>query len=211
MSTTNNTSGTRRPDPRDNQGALGILQRLLNVLTLGRFGRRLATERDAYDTEPVTQPIDASRGYERTDLSARLLARLALGFIIFSLIGGPLYLGFYYLIAIRENTIKDASRTPLNAIPQQAPPPQLQLDPRTDMQRYFESEQKLLSEYSWVNQQNNIVRIPIEQAMRLTLERGLPVREGAPAQPSLNTGGDWDETHDLDSEGGVPAGVTVTP
>jgi hypothetical protein len=34
-----------------------------------------------------------------------------------------------------------------------------------------------------VDKQNGVVRIPIEQAMRLTLERGLPARAAKPAEP----------------------------
>jgi hypothetical protein len=39
-----------------------------------------------------------------------------------------------------------------------------------------------LNGYSWINKDAGIVRIPIEQAMRLTLERGL-LESAPPAQP----------------------------
>jgi hypothetical protein len=34
-----------------------------------------------------------------------------------------------------------------------------------------------LQSYGWIDQQKGVVRIPIERAMELTAERGLPVRK----------------------------------
>ena len=39
----------------------------------------------------------------------------------------------------------------------------------------------MLNGYGWVDKANGVVHIPIERAMQLTLERGLPVREGSDA------------------------------
>ena len=64
------------------------------------------------------------------------------------------------------------------------PQPRLQVMPGADIHDYWEREQEILKSYGWVDKQNGIVRIPIEQAMRLTLERGLPVRAAKPAGPA---------------------------
>jgi hypothetical protein len=37
-------------------------------------------------------------------------------------------------------------------------------------------EDELLNNYGWVDQDAEVVRIPIERAMELLLERGLPTR-----------------------------------
>ncbi len=42
-----------------------------------------------------------------------------------------------------------------------------------------EEEDALLNTYGWVDPQRGIVRIPIEQAMALVVQQGLPVRAGA--------------------------------
>ena len=65
------------------------------------------------------------------------------------------------------------------------PQPRLQVMPEADIHDYWEREQEILKSYGWVDKQNGIVRIPIDQAMRLTLERGLPTR---PAKPAEQTG-----------------------
>ena len=51
-----------------------------------------------------------------------------------------------------------------------------------DLKQYKEEQDKLLNSYGWVDQQNGIVRIPIDEAMKLLLEKGLPVRGAAPGK-----------------------------
>jgi hypothetical protein len=58
------------------------------------------------------------------------------------------------------------------------PEPRLQTAPREDLRELRASEDELLSTYGWVDRNAGIVRIPINEAMRLTLERGLPTRTG---------------------------------
>lgn len=40
-------------------------------------------------------------------------------------------------------------------------------------------DERLLTTYGWVNQQEGVVRIPIDRAIDLVAERGLPVRSEA--------------------------------
>lgn len=72
----------------------------------------------------------------------------------------------------------------------QPPEPRLQTDPKQDLATLRAGEEAVLGSYGWVDRNNNVVRIPIDAAIRLTLERGLPSRSatdgqaGAPAQPA---------------------------
>jgi len=43
----------------------------------------------------------------------------------------------------------------------------------------MDAEQRTLTTYGWVDRNAGIVRIPIDEAMRLTTQRGLPAREAA--------------------------------
>jgi hypothetical protein len=63
------------------------------------------------------------------------------------------------------------------------PEPRLQTDPREDLQALRNAEQQTLTTYSWVDRGAGIVRIPIEEAMKLTVQRGLPARPGTGRQP----------------------------
>ncbi len=43
-----------------------------------------------------------------------------------------------------------------------------------DRKQIATSEENILHSYGWVNQSSGIVRIPIDKAMQLIVERGLP-------------------------------------
>jgi len=56
------------------------------------------------------------------------------------------------------------------------PEPRLQEHPREDLAALRDREDEALRSYGWVDRNAGVVRIPIERAMALTLERGLPAR-----------------------------------
>jgi hypothetical protein len=74
--------------------------------------------------------------------------------------------------------------TPYGYVRELPPPgvPRLEVTPGADMERYREKEEKLLNSYGWVDQQRGVARIPIQRAMDLLLQKGLPVRTGPPQQ-----------------------------
>ena len=60
------------------------------------------------------------------------------------------------------------------------PEPRLQTNPREDLAEMRQAEDQVLESYGWVDKDAGVVRIPIDEAMRLTLERGLPSRTQEP-------------------------------
>ena len=56
------------------------------------------------------------------------------------------------------------------------PEPRLQTDPRGDLLRLRQREDRLLNSYGWIDRDAGVVRIPIDEAMALTAARGLPSR-----------------------------------
>jgi hypothetical protein len=56
------------------------------------------------------------------------------------------------------------------------PAPQLETDERTELNNERVREADTLSTYGWVDQNAGTVRIPIDRAMELLAQRGLPVR-----------------------------------
>jgi len=63
------------------------------------------------------------------------------------------------------------------------PEPVLEDNERQQFGVLVEKQDKILDSYDWVDQKNGVVRIPIDRAMDLLAQRGLPVRpQGAAAQ-----------------------------
>jgi hypothetical protein len=61
------------------------------------------------------------------------------------------------------------------------PSPRLQVAARADLQKYRDAQQEELTTYGWTDQHNGVVRIPIERAMDLIIQRGLPARSSGSA------------------------------
>jgi hypothetical protein len=59
------------------------------------------------------------------------------------------------------------------------PEPRLQTNPRADLADLRAEEEKALQTYGWVDKNASVVRIPIEEAMKLMVQRGLPTRPQA--------------------------------
>lgn len=60
------------------------------------------------------------------------------------------------------------------------PEPRLQTNPRQDLRDLRSAEEAVLTGYGWVDKKAGIARIPIDEAMTLTVERGLPARQENP-------------------------------
>jgi hypothetical protein len=65
--------------------------------------------------------------------------------------------------------VTQAAKTP--------PEPRLQTNPRQDLRDLRDREEQILGSYGWVDKNAGTVRIPIDEAIKLTLQRGLPARQ----------------------------------
>jgi hypothetical protein len=58
------------------------------------------------------------------------------------------------------------------------PRPRLQVEPQKEIHAYCDGQSEILESYSWVDPNAGIVRIPIDRAMQMTVQQGLPARAG---------------------------------
>ena len=61
--------------------------------------------------------------------------------------------------------------------------PSLLVQEPMNLKKFRDDEERLLTSYGWVDQNAGVVRLPIDRAKALLLERGLPVR-GEAARPA---------------------------
>lgn len=66
--------------------------------------------------------------------------------------------------------------------------PRLQAHPATDLQVYLKHEREILDTYGWVDRKKGIVRIPIQRAMNILLQNGLPVRNSKTPKGAVQPG-----------------------
>jgi hypothetical protein len=116
--------------------------------------------------------------HEQSD--ANITAVLGFGAGLFAVIVAVslIILGLFGFFDRREG-VQAPSDYPLAAAQGQRMPPEprLQTDPRQDLANLRAKEEEQLGSYGWVDKNAGVVRIPIDTAMRLTLERGLPSRQ----------------------------------
>lgn len=60
------------------------------------------------------------------------------------------------------------------------PEPRLQSDPAADLRRWRAEEDAGLRGYSWADRERGVIRLPLDRAMELVLQRGFPARGGRP-------------------------------
>jgi hypothetical protein len=68
--------------------------------------------------------------------------------------------------------------------PRQRPRAALQADPTADMAKFAKEEEAAVTSYAWVDRAAGVVQIPVDRAIDLVAERGLPVPPPLPAAPT---------------------------
>ena len=121
-------------------------------------------------------------GHETTDADLGPLVRFAVFLAAITALMALLVVGLYKYLDAREIAEK-ATRYPLaKDVMRPLPPrPRLQTYPFDDIKELRKEENKVLDHYAWVDQNAGVVRIPIERAIDVLAEKGLPYRQG-PAQ-----------------------------
>ena len=91
--------------------------------------------------------------------------------------------GLFRFFSVREEA-GPAATSPFIETRQVPLGPQLQVNPREELLKYREEQERSLETYAWVNRSAGTVRIPIEQAMEILAKKGLPVQGEIPAAPA---------------------------
>jgi hypothetical protein len=116
--------------------------------------------------------------HEESDVNIRAILVFGAGLIVVAvLIHLVTYVLFRYFDAREAQRV--TPQYPLAIAQEQRVPsePRLQTDPRQDLADLREKEDETLNSYGWVDRNAGVVRIPIDEAIRLTLARGLPARQ----------------------------------
>jgi hypothetical protein len=118
--------------------------------------------------------------YEKRDLSPPVVVGFALGIVI------TLLMIFAGIVPFERglNRQRDGERAERTSTAERvAPAPALQTSPAGDLRAQRSKEEATLGSYGWIDRQAGVIRIPIERAIELTAERGLPARGLKEPQP----------------------------
>ena len=149
------------------------------------------------ETHPVNSKSNGS--YERRDIGVApvlyfLMSLAIAGLVVYFVVDG------IYSYLEKQSNAQQAPISPLvtNApadtrklstdykdyLKQNFPSPQLEVDERGQLDKIRIDEAETMSTYEWVDQKAGTVRIPIDHAMELIAQRGLPVRAQSTGEAS---------------------------
>jgi hypothetical protein len=131
--------------------------------------------------------------HEESDVDSRAILRFSVGLVVV-MVGVYAAVWLIFQAFDRREASAGVRDFPLSVERNEIPPqPRLQIEPRQELRDLQQRDERLLNSYGWADREAGLVRIPIAEAMRLTVERGLPVRSAnaasdAPAPTSPQGG-----------------------
>jgi len=139
-----------------------------------------ATPDDDYTHTP------AGAGYEHTDADTGAIAKSLFWLLMLAVGSGVLMFGLFKFLQWQNQDVT-APNYPLAAMQgKRLPPePRLQASPTKDIVVMRAEEDALLSSYGWVDKATGTVHLPIEEAMRLAVERSLRARPDVPTPSTI--------------------------
>jgi hypothetical protein len=130
----------------------------------------------------LTHAHDDHVHHERSDVNVGGVLLFGAGLFVVAAVVHLLIWALFGFFDSRE-AVRRVREYPLAAQENQVPPePRLQISPREDMRELRDREDELLTSYGWVDRNAGVVRIPIEEAMKIVVQRGLPARQVSDAQ-----------------------------
>ena len=116
--------------------------------------------------------------HETSDVNIAGIFGFGIGLLVVAVIVHLLIFVLFRYFERREDARVPAEYPLARSQEDRVPPePRLQTNPRQDLIDLRAKEDEWLGSYGWVDRNAGIVRIPIDAAMKLTLERGLPARQ----------------------------------
>ncbi len=112
--------------------------------------------------------------FEKEDIRATPVLKFLVGIAVTTVVVCLLLFGFYRGM---RSYVADLQPEPPHMKfeeNREAPVPRLQEHPDRDLQAIRAEEDRILTTYGWVDKSRGMVRIPIEEAMKLVAEQGLP-------------------------------------
>jgi hypothetical protein len=113
-------------------------------------------------------------GHETSDINVWAVGKFAIALVGVTVVSLALLFGLMKYFQSRETSEVVQTVEPTKVFPQ----PQLQSTPIPDLRHFHEDEDKVLNSYGWVDQPKGVVRIPIDRAIDVLAQRGLPARSG---------------------------------
>jgi hypothetical protein len=117
--------------------------------------------------------------HEHSDIDVATVLKFAGGLFVTVVVCAVIVWGVFRLFQ-REASARDPQISPVARPEGQLPPgPRLETNEHSALAKFRAEEEKAIDGYGWVNQQGGVTHIPIAEAKKLLVQRGLPTRSSA--------------------------------
>lgn len=115
--------------------------------------------------------------FEERDVNVWAVGKFGIGLALLCLVCLALLLGLFKFFEAQNGGAKPRVTTGIGVDASKLPPePRLEVTPILDLQAMRAAEDKVLGSYAWIDKSQGLVRIPIDRAIDLLSQRGLPAR-----------------------------------
>jgi len=120
------------------------------------------------------EAVHPSIRFESTDVNAKAVVMTGVAIIVTVIVFSAIIFGYFsFLLGRRERLSPPV--LPMNARGVVLPPePRLQPSPRNDLRELRIAENDALQKYGWIDKSHGRLAIPIDRAMQLIAQRGIP-------------------------------------
>ena len=125
-----------------------------------------------YPNEPESNPTVA---HEETDADTHAITKFGIALALVLVLSQlALWWLFNSFTRLESKLSPPVSALVRAQAPTEPPEPRLQASPQADMRMMREKEDTILNHYGWVDPNHGVVRIPVDRALDLVAQRGLP-------------------------------------
>jgi hypothetical protein len=119
---------------------------------------------------------NAGVSHERRDVNVFQISAFGIGLLLGCIVVVFAMYGLFTYLFKREDAknARNPTATMLSERAKLPPEPRLQAQPKVELKDLKADEDAILSSYGWIDPNKGIVRIPIDQAIDIVAQKGLP-------------------------------------
>lgn len=133
-------------------------------------------DRDRHTHPDVTEPENPPIHFEERDVDVWAVGKFGIALVLLCVVCLALLLGLFKFFENQNGGPRTQTQIGIDAA-KLPPEPRLQETPIQDLRAMRAAEDRILNSYGWIDKDAGTVRIPIDRAIDLLAQRGLPARQ----------------------------------
>jgi hypothetical protein len=132
--------------------------------------------KNPHDRDINPREINPGVSHERRDVNVFQITAFGIGLLLSCIVVVFAMWAMFDFLFTREDAknANNSAASMMNERPKLPPEPRLQAEPKIELKDLRADEDAILSSYGWIDPDKGIIRIPIDQAIDIVAQKGLP-------------------------------------